>query len=134
MFLYDFIRTSEMCLVTYIVIPKKFNVPEFTKYIGLKCWETHMKIYYSKCRTRHRGGPKKYLQIIMEKEQISGIWFFKGKRSYLRSRHLVLWSLGTLIDQQRFYGSWLVTEKKKYYHPLNVLSEADCIAGFVLNC
>jgi hypothetical protein len=64
-----------------------------------------MKIYYSKCRTRHRGSPKKYLQIIMEKEQISGIWFFKGKRSYLRSRHLVLWSLGTLIGQQRFYGS-----------------------------
>lgn len=37
MVLYDFIRTSEMCLVTYIVIPKKFNVLEFTKYIGLKC-------------------------------------------------------------------------------------------------
>jgi len=27
----------------------------------------------------------------------------------LRSRHLVLWSLGTLTGQQRFYGSGLVT-------------------------
>jgi hypothetical protein len=32
-----------------------------------------------------------------------------GKRSCLRSRHLVLWSLGTLTGQQRFYGSGLVT-------------------------
>jgi hypothetical protein len=46
---------------------------------------------------------------IVEKEQISGILFFYGKRSCLRSRHLVLWSLGTLTGQQRFYGSGLVT-------------------------
>jgi hypothetical protein len=32
-----------------------------------------------------------------------------GKMSCLRSRHLVLWSLGTLTGQQRFYGSGLVT-------------------------
>jgi len=32
-----------------------------------------------------------------------------GKKSCLRSRHLVLWSLGTLTGQQRFYGSGLVT-------------------------
>jgi hypothetical protein len=31
------------------------------------------------------------------------------KRSCLRSRHLVLWSLGTLTGQQRFYGTGLVT-------------------------
>jgi hypothetical protein len=31
-----------------------------------------------------------------------------GKRSSLRSRHLVLWSLGTLTGQQRFYGAGLV--------------------------
>jgi len=31
-------------------------------------------------------------------------------RSYcLRSHHLVLWSLETLTDQQRFYGMGLVT-------------------------
>jgi hypothetical protein len=32
-----------------------------------------------------------------------------GKMSCLRSRHLVLWSLGTLTGQQRFYGTGLVT-------------------------
>ena len=50
------------------------------------------------------------------KEWISGILFFDGKRSCLRSRHLVLWSLGTLTGQQRFYGTGLVTQKEKYYN------------------
>jgi hypothetical protein len=54
--------------------------------------------------------------------------------SCLRSRHLVLWSLGTLTGQHRFYGSRLVTQKGRYYHPLNVLSKTNCIAVFVLNC
>jgi len=31
-----------------------------------------------------------------------------GKISCLSSRHLVLWSLGTLTGQQRFYGTGLV--------------------------
>jgi hypothetical protein len=28
----------------------------------------------------------------------------------------------------------LVMQKGRYYHPLNVLPEADCIADYVLNC
>ena len=51
--------------------------------------------------------------------------------SSLRSHHLVLWSLGTPIGQQRFYDTGLVTQKGRYYHPLSVPLEADCIAGFV---
>ena len=35
-----------------------------------------------------------------------------GKRSYLRSRHLVLWSLGTLTGQQRSYGTGLVEARE----------------------
>jgi len=31
------------------------------------------------------------------------------KKSCLKSRHLVLWSLGTLTGQQRFYSTGLVT-------------------------
>jgi hypothetical protein len=49
------------------------------------------------------------LKNITRKEQISDILFFWGKMSCLRSHHLVLWSLGTLTGQQRFYGSGLVT-------------------------
>jgi hypothetical protein len=62
------------------------------------------------------------------KEWISGILFFDGERSCLRSRHLVLWSLGILTGQQRFYGTRLATQKERYYHPLNVLPKAGCIA------
>jgi hypothetical protein len=60
------------------------------------------------CRTRHHDDPKNN-SWFMKKEQISDILFFWRKISYLRSRHLVLWSLGTLTSQQRFYGSGLIT-------------------------
>jgi len=33
-----------------------------------------------------------------------------------RSRHLVLWSLGTLTGQQRFYDTGLVRQKKRFYN------------------
>jgi hypothetical protein len=49
--------------------------------------------------------------IFFNKEQIYSILFFDEKMSYLKSCHIVLWSLGTLIDQQRFYGTRLVTKK-----------------------
>jgi hypothetical protein len=68
------------------------------------------------------------------KEHISDILFLDRKMSCLRSCHLVLWSLETLTGQQRFYGTRLVTQNIRYYHPLNVVPEVGCIAGFVLNC
>jgi hypothetical protein len=50
------------------------------------------------------------LKIIKSLERtFSGILFFDGEWSCLRSHHLVLWSLETLTGQQRFYGSGLVT-------------------------
>jgi hypothetical protein len=54
--------------------------------------------------------------------------------SCLMSRYLVLWSLGTLTSQHRFYDMRLVTQKERYYHPLSVLPEIGYIASFVLNC
>ena len=65
------------------------------------------KLNYNICRTRHRGGLKNLLNLW--KERISGIQFFNEDIFCLRSRHLVLWSLGTLTGQQRFYVSGLVT-------------------------
>jgi len=68
------------------------------------------------CHMRTSWRPIK--KIILEK--IINIWNLAlwGKFSNLRSRHLVLWSLETLIGQQRFYGTRLVTWKRRYYHPL----------------
>jgi len=53
--------------------------------------------------------------------------------SCLRSHHLVLWSLETLTDQHRFYGTRLVTLKGRYYHLLSVLYEVGCIADYIPN-
>jgi hypothetical protein len=59
------------------------------------------------CRTRHRGGT----QITLEYRKRTDFWHrvLLGENVLLRSRHLVLWSLGTLTGQQRFYGTGLVT-------------------------
>ena len=59
------------------------------------------------------------------------ILFFLKKISSLKSLHLILWSLETLISQQKFYGTRLVTQNERYYHPFSVLSKAGCIADFV---
>ena len=95
--------------------------------IVLQFWYKKYICDHMNCRTRLCGDPKNKSSFI-EKEQISSILFFYGKISYLRSHHLVLWSLGTLTGQQRFYGSGLVTYKGRYYHPLNVLPQAYCIS------
>jgi len=65
-----------------------------------------------KGRTRHRGGPQNNPLELWKK--IIDFWHLvllerEKKQSCLGSRHLVLWSLGTLTGQQRFYGSGLVT-------------------------
>jgi hypothetical protein len=39
---FDPMRAAEGCLVPNIVVPKDFRVPEFTKYIGLECPNTHL--------------------------------------------------------------------------------------------
>jgi len=46
--LYDPIKAAEMCLVPNMVIPKKFRVPEFVKYIGTQCPITHLRTYCNK--------------------------------------------------------------------------------------
>lgn len=52
----------------------------------------------------------------------------------LKSRYLILWSLGILSGQQRFHSMGLLMRKERYYHPLSILPEIDCIIGFVLYC
>jgi hypothetical protein len=46
--LYNPIKDAEMCLVPNVVIPKKFRVPEFVKYMGTQYPVTHLKAYYNK--------------------------------------------------------------------------------------
>ena len=37
-----------MCLVPNIIVPKNFRIPEFIKYTGLECPNTHFRSYCNK--------------------------------------------------------------------------------------
>jgi hypothetical protein len=61
-----------------------------------------------KCRTQHRGDLKKKIRDYGKRTEFWRLVLL-GKMSFLRSHHLVLWSLETLTGQQRFYDTGLVT-------------------------
>jgi len=45
---YNPIRAAEICLVPNIVVLKDFKVPDFVKYTGLECPNTHLRLHYNK--------------------------------------------------------------------------------------
>eukprot|EP00258_Populus_trichocarpa_P032865 XP_024448884.1 uncharacterized protein LOC112325938 [Populus trichocarpa] len=45
---FDPIRASEICLVPNITVPKDFRIPEFIRYAGLECPNTHLRSYCNK--------------------------------------------------------------------------------------
>jgi len=45
---FDPMRAAEVCLVPNIVVPKDFRIPEFIKYTGLECPNTHLRSYCNK--------------------------------------------------------------------------------------
>jgi hypothetical protein len=46
--LYNLVGAVKICMVPNVVVPKKFRVPEFIKYIGTQCPTTYLKSYYNK--------------------------------------------------------------------------------------
>ncbi|XP_034898419.1 uncharacterized protein [Populus alba] len=45
---FDPTRAADVCLVPNIMVPKDFRIPEFTKYTGLECPNTHLRSYCNK--------------------------------------------------------------------------------------
>jgi hypothetical protein len=45
---FDPMRAAEVCLVPNIIVPKNFRIPEFIKYTGLECPNTHIRSYCNK--------------------------------------------------------------------------------------
>jgi hypothetical protein len=45
---FDPMRAAEVCLVPNIIVPKNFRIPEFIKYTGLECPNTHLRSYRNK--------------------------------------------------------------------------------------
>src|ERR1051325_6678171 len=39
---------ADLCLVSYVVIPPRFKMPNFEKYKGVSCLETHLKMFVRK--------------------------------------------------------------------------------------
>ena len=54
------VDTLEMGLVPDVVIPAKFNVPDFSKYKGLTCLRNHICMY---CRKMHAHAHDQKLMI-----------------------------------------------------------------------
>jgi hypothetical protein len=45
---FDPMRAAEVCLVPNIVVPKDFRIPDFIKFTGLECPNTHLRSYCNK--------------------------------------------------------------------------------------
>jgi hypothetical protein len=45
---FDPMRAAKVCLVPNIVVPKDFRIPDFIKYTGLECPNTHLRSYCNK--------------------------------------------------------------------------------------
>jgi len=45
---FDPMQAAEVCLVPNIIVPKNFRIPEFIKYTGLECPNTHLRSYCNK--------------------------------------------------------------------------------------
>jgi hypothetical protein len=41
-------RVAEVCLIPNIIVPNNFRIPEFIKYTGLECPNTHLRSYCNK--------------------------------------------------------------------------------------
>jgi hypothetical protein len=121
---------NEFSLPNCVVCSDEFSLPNcvFHSESGVRCrivLSVANEFSLSNCVSteyRHHGGLK---NLSLERTD------FWHPILWLRSRHLVLWLLGTLTGQQRFYNTRL---KGRYYHPLSVLPKAGCIVDFIINC
>jgi ribosomal protein S26 len=46
--LYNPVEATQICLVSNVIVPKNFRVPEFIKYTRTQCPTTYLKSYYNK--------------------------------------------------------------------------------------
>lgn len=76
---------SELCLVPNVVIPPKFKVPDFDKYIGTTCPKSHLTMYVRKMAS-HAQDDK--LLIHFFQDSLTGAasnWYIHLERAHIRS-------------------------------------------------
>src|SRR3954464_1036769 len=74
-------NTTDLCLVPRIVIPPKFKVPDFDKYKGVTCPETHIRSY---CRKMAAHAENEPLLMHFFQDSLTGApleWYMKLERS-----------------------------------------------------
>ncbi|KAK2389663.1 hypothetical protein QL285_063239 [Trifolium repens] len=81
----DSLDFSSMCLVPDLVLPPKFKVPEFEKYMGLSCPKSHL-IMYSRKMASYANDDK--LMIHCFQDSLAGAslnWYMQLEGSHIRS-------------------------------------------------
>ncbi|KAK2449436.1 hypothetical protein QL285_008633 [Trifolium repens] len=81
----DSLDFSSMCLVPDLVLPPKFKVPEFEKYMGLSCPKNHL-IMYSRKMASYANDDK--LMIHCFQDSLAGAslnWYMQLETSSVRS-------------------------------------------------
>ncbi|KAK2422365.1 hypothetical protein QL285_032905 [Trifolium repens] len=76
---------ADMCLVPDLVLPPKFKVPEFEKYMGLSCPKNHL-IMYSRKMVSYANDDK--LMIHCFQDSLAGAslnWYMQLEGSHIRS-------------------------------------------------
>src|ERR1051325_8972950 len=75
----------DMCLVPDVVIPPKFKVPDFEKYKGVSCPDTHLRMY---CRKMAAHVKNSKLMIHCFQDSLSGAsldWYMQLEKSNIHS-------------------------------------------------
>ncbi|WJX20399.1 hypothetical protein P8452_09959 [Trifolium repens] len=81
----DSLDFADMCLVPDLVLPPKFKVPEFEKYMGLSCPKNHL-IMYSRKMASYTNDDK--LMIHCFQDSLAGAslnWYMQLEGSHIRS-------------------------------------------------
>src|ERR1051325_934675 len=79
------LSAADMCLVPDVVIPPKFKVPDFEKYKGVSCPDTHLRMY---CRKMAAHVKNSKLMIHCFQDSLSGAsldWYMQLEKSNIRS-------------------------------------------------
>ena len=82
---YSFADMTDLCLVPDVVIPPKFNVPNFDRYKGTTCPKNHLNMYYQKVGAYSRD--EKLLMHFFQ-DSLAGatvIWYTNLEASHVRS-------------------------------------------------
>ena len=76
---------TDMCLMADIIIPPKFNVPDFDRYKGTTCPKNHFKMY---CRKMGAYSRDEKLLMYFFQDSLAGavvIWYTNLEASHIRT-------------------------------------------------